>query len=84
MSTSAREEVPAAARAATRVHCHALRGAVRCDQFIGYHCDTLRFIGVAKRAPDHPDGRIWIRCTRRECSAWNIFEVTDGVDSARS
>lgn len=59
-----------------RLYCHATRNeGKRCDRFLGYQPGLIKFVGVAARAPDHPpEDRIWVRCTKKNCGAWNIFE----------
>lgn len=67
----------------SRMHCHAMfagdRGEQRCDRFLGYEPGAIRYVGLAARAAPDPDGRIWVRCTRSGCGAWNLFEVVQGA-----
>lgn len=40
---------------------------------------VVRFAFVLARLPNEPDGRLWLRCTSKDCRAWNCFEwCTDG------
>jgi hypothetical protein len=64
------------------MHCHATyrggRGRVpseSCGRFLGYVPGVLTFVGLGTRAPDEPDGNVWVRCPRSDCHAWNIFKV---------
>jgi hypothetical protein len=67
-----------------RMECHATdpnpvtrreKPGARCGRLLGYVPGQIRFVDVAARAPDQPDGRIWARCSRSDCHAWNIFEA---------
>jgi hypothetical protein len=42
---------------------------------LGYQERPVRFLAVAHEAPAAADGRIWIRCTRKDCGSWNVFEA---------
>jgi hypothetical protein len=63
-----------------RVKCRATRpGAgsgddARCDTILGDIRGPVRFVRLATRAPEHPDGFIWLKCQRRDCRTWNVFE----------
>lgn len=66
--------------AKVRVMCRASRGIsgsgeeLRCNTNLGYIDGPVRFVGIARRAPDQADGYSWVRCHRPDCHAWNIFE----------
>ena len=60
--------------------CHAERAGARipgtpCHTFLGHVPGHLEFITTAVRAPDKPDGTVWLRCTARNCGKWNRFRV---------
>jgi hypothetical protein len=67
-----------------RVRCHASapgNGRVahhRCNTVLADLTRAVRFVKTAPRAPAHPDGRIWLKCARRDCKTWNVFEESDG------
>lgn len=70
----------------TEVRCHAtnpnpaarrVSPGARCNRFLGFVPLRLRYIDVFSRAPDGPDGNYWVRCPRKECRAWNVFEVVE-------
>jgi hypothetical protein len=66
-----------------RIRCRASRpdgassrdGDARCDTILGDVPGPVRFVRLSTRAPDHPDGQIWLKCGRRDCRTWNVFEV---------
>lgn len=71
----------------TRLTCHAPHpvihassgtvryGTVRCGGFIGYAPDAMRWVEWTTRAPEDPEGDMWVRCTDKKCRAWNRFRV---------
>lgn len=63
------------------VTCHAshpdpkVRGA--CGHELGRVLGPLRFIETKPRKPESlDDDRTWLKCGRRDCRTWNVFEVT--------
>lgn len=63
------------------VVCHAthpdpkVRGA--CGHELGRVLGPLRFIETKPRKPEDLNGdRVWLKCGRRDCRTWNVFEVT--------
>jgi hypothetical protein len=61
------------------VKCRASRsssgsGETLCNTVLGDIRGPVRFVQLAARAPEEPDGRIWLKCTRRDCKTWNVFE----------
>lgn len=61
--------------------CHAshpdpkIHGA--CGHELGRVLGPLKFIETKPRKPDDvDDDRTWLKCGRRDCRTWNVFEVT--------
>jgi hypothetical protein len=66
-----------------RVRCHASapgngRTPHACNTLLADLPRPVRFVKIAVRAPEPPDGRIWLKCSRRDCRTWNVFEESDG------
>jgi hypothetical protein len=61
-----------------RVQCRASRpsgsGETLCGTILGDIRGPVRFVQLAARAPEEPDGRTWLKCPRRDCRTWNVFE----------
>lgn len=72
-----------------RVRCHAAapgsanptdpRGQ-RCNTVLGDLPRSVKFVGTSPRAPAVPEdnGHYVLRCSRRDCKMWNVFEESDG------
>jgi hypothetical protein len=70
--------------ATIRLYC---AGCHPDDQRAGSACGTilgdlpsvaaLRFAGLFAKAPDEPDGMVWLRCPRSRCGMWNRFRILD-------
>jgi hypothetical protein len=69
-----------------RVYCRAASpdrarrhdSARACSQPLGDIPAGSVFVGTAQRMPDQPDGRVWMRCSRKECRTWNVFAAPEG------
>jgi hypothetical protein len=73
---------PAPRPIVSRLHCHAsspdpkvlvYNPDAKCASPIGHSFAPVRFVETAGRAPEQPDGRTWVRCSR--CKTWNVFEA---------
>lgn len=59
--------------------CHAahpdpkVRGC--CGQELGHVPGPLRFVETKPRRPEKLDDRTWLKCGRRDCRTWNVFEL---------
>jgi hypothetical protein len=57
------------------------------NQRIGRKCGTilgdlpsvsaLKFAGLFAKAPDDPDGMVWLKCPRTKCGVWNRFRILE-------
>jgi len=63
-----------------RITCHAphpdtARDGDPCGTLLGDIPGAIVFVTTSRRAPESPDGDVWVRCTRRECGIWNRFRL---------
>jgi hypothetical protein len=67
-----------------RVYCQARN----CGTILGDVQGPVRFVALVDpnggqgRAPDEPDGRVWLKCSNRNCRAWNVFDPMRGENAA--
>jgi hypothetical protein len=71
-------------RQLTRVLCRASHpsnastagsGDGRCNTILGDVPGPVRFVRLSTRAPEELDGKLWLRCGRRDCKMWNVFDL---------
>jgi hypothetical protein len=46
-----------------------------CGTRLGDVPGRLEFVTTAARAPHIPDGRVRLRCPRRGCGMWNVWQL---------
>lgn len=66
-----------------RVQCQAQhpdprRRGERCGSVLGDIPVEYRFVGLAARRTDQPNGKLQIRCERSDCRTINLFEAPHG------